>query len=63
MIIGDSGMQQLPQVQHVVFALPRLGDGPTELLLLVLNVRLPVKDLDEVEVAVIGFLWHRLSME
>ena len=27
-----------------------------------LNVRLPVKDLDEVEVAVIGFLRHVLSL-
>ena len=45
-----------PEVENVTFARPGFGDRATELLLPVLDVRLPVEDLDEVEVAVVGLL-------
>ena len=45
-----------PNVKDVTSALQGLSHGAAEVLDPVLNVRLPVKDLDEVEVAVVGLL-------
>ena len=45
-----------PEVEDITLAGPRLRYRATELLLPVLDVRLPVEDLDEVEVAVVGLL-------
>ena len=46
----------LPDKQDIGVTLIGLGHGATEVPLPVLNVRLLVKDLDEVEVAVVGLL-------
>ena len=46
----------LPDKQNIGFTLIGLGHGATEVPLSVFNVRLLVKDLDEVEVAVVGLL-------
>ena len=46
----------LPEVQDVTFAGPGFCYRPTKLLLAVLNVRFPVKNLDEVEIAVVWLL-------
>ena len=45
-----------PEVEDITLAGPRLCYRATELLLPMLDVRLPVEDLDEVEVAVVGLL-------
>ena len=45
-----------PEVENVAFACPGLGDGSTEFLLSVLDVRFPIEDLDEVEVAIVWLL-------
>ena len=49
-----------PEVENVAFACPGLGDGSTEFLLSVLDVRFPIEDLDEVEVAIVWLLKKRL---
>ena len=45
-----------PEVENVTFARPGLGDRATELLLSVLDVCLPVKNLYEVKIAVVRLL-------
>ena len=45
-----------PEVEDVAFACPGLSDGSTEFLLSVLDVRFPIKNLDEVEVAIVWLL-------
>ena len=46
----------IPDEKYISLALIGLGHRATEVSLSVLNVRLLVKDLDEVEVAVVGLL-------
>ena len=50
-----------PEVEDVAFACPGLGDGSTEFLLSVLDVRFPIENLDEVEVAIVWLLKKRDS--
>ena len=52
-------MSSSPEVEGVTVAGDLLGHRATELLPPVLDVCLPVEDLDEVEVAIVGFLQQK----
>ena len=49
-------INMVPEVEHITLARPRFCNRPTKLLLSMLNVRLPVENLDEIEVAIVWLL-------